>query len=133
MRCTMKSPVRAAGWDGCWDDGTGGSRGVFSPGLLPGLWIGVALWIFKAAAAEMDPFSGLDVCDRPILGMAVFELCGVPGGHSAGHYRSTGHRVRGLGSHCWATAAAGVFMVLAYNWWNFPIFYLSGGKIVEKF
>ena len=74
MRCTMKSLGRAAGWDGCWDDGTGGSGSLVSSGIGAGLWIGAGLRIFAASAAKMDKRCRRDFSAGGVLDLAGLEL-----------------------------------------------------------
>ena len=111
-RCTMKNPVRAGGWDGCWDDSTGGSSGIFSPGLLPGLWIGFVLRFFKAPATKVDEPFRFSLSSGCLLGVVVSQFCHLRRRHSSGLCPGNGDGMPGLRPDPGAGADAGLYRIL---------------------
>ena len=116
----MKNPGKRGSGSGCGGD-TGHWGLAAGMQCAPGLPAGYFLWISPASGCPAPASGGWDLFSGGVLGLALYQLCPLPGRHPSGV--ADWHAVRNfaLGGNLRTVAAADIFHNLGLLWAVFPV------------
>ena len=85
---------------------------MLPPGLHPGLWVGIPLWLSQTPAARVDYRGGWVIPGGSLLVLGLSEFWHLRRGHPAGLYPGDVAGLPGDGPAAPAASGAGVWRIL---------------------